>query len=298
MKQDRFENFFDGAARQHLNACIALALREDGVDLTSNAVFRSEDTLAAEIRAKSRAVAAGLPLIPIILQEALPEKESPACRCRLYKQDGDTVQPGDTVVRMYGGARRILKAERVVLNFLCHLSGIASMTAMYVDALRGSGMMLLDTRKTQPGLRYPEKYAVLVGGGCNHRRNLSEMHMLKDNHIDAAGSIQAAVSLLRRQYTPCPPIEVECRTLEEVEEAVVCRVDRIMLDNMDAEQIGRALARIPESFETEISGGINLESIRTLTDSGAKLPTFISAGRLTHSAPAADFSMRITKEHV
>ena len=296
MKQDTFEIFFDGEARRHLYDCITLALREDAADLTSSAVFSPTDTLVAEIRAKSESILAGLPLLPIVLQEALPEKESLACTFEYFKQDGDAVRAGDVVACIQGGARRILKAERVILNFICLLSGVAALTARYVSALDGSGITLLDTRKTHPGMRYPEKYAVLMGGGRNHRRNLAEMLMLKDNHIDAAGSITRAVALLREAYSPCPPIEVECRTMDEVHEAVACAVDRIMLDNMDMDEIRAALAVVPAAIETEISGGVTLEGIEALARAGGKTPTFISVGRLTHSAPSADFSMRITKE--
>ncbi len=296
MKQDTFGIFFDGEARRHLYDCITLALREDGDDLTSAAVFGPADTLVAEIRAKSEAIVAGLPLIPIIMQEALPEKESLACSVTSCNSDGDAVRPGEVIATIQGGARRILKAERVILNFICHLSGIATLTAEYVKALEGTGITLLDTRKTQPGLRYPAKYAVLMGGGRNHRKNLADMLMLKDNHIDAAGSITRAVELLREAYSPCPPIEVECRNLDEVREALACAVERIMLDNMGPDEIQASLALVPGSIETEISGGVTLDNIRLLSLSGGRTPTFVSAGRLTHSAPAADFSMRITKE--
>ena len=295
MKHTSFDFFFDGEVRRHLYAALSLALAEDGPDLTSLAVFTPKDTLSAYIIAKSDAVVAGLPLAPLVMQEAVPESESLPCTCELLVNDGDRVSPGTVIARMTGGARRILKAERVMLNFICHLSGIATLTAKYVEALKGTNVTLLDTRKTLPGLRYPEKYAVLAGGGVNHRRNLAEMLMLKDNHIDQAGSITEAVKRLRDAYNPCPPIEAECRTLAEVREAVACRVDRLMLDNMGPEEIAQALPLIPAGIETEISGGVSLESIRQLALAGPCRPTFISVGRLTHSAPAADFSMRIAQ---
>lgn len=148
-----------------------------------------------------------------------------------------------------------------------------------------------------PGLRYPDKYAVLCGGGHNHRRNLAEMLMLKDNHIDAAGSMTKAVELLRGRYNPCPPIEVECRNLDEISEAVACRVDRIMLDNMTPDMLPEALEMIPSFIETEISGGVSLDTIRAYaTVSTVRKPDFISVGRITHSAVTADLSMRIAEE--
>jgi len=166
---------------------------------------------------------------------------------------------------------------------------VATATASYAQKLSGTRTRLLDTRKTLPGLRYPEKYAVRVGGGCNHRMNLSEMLMLKDNHIDRAGSITQAVGLLRVAYDRCPPIEVECRTLAEVREAAGLGVERIMLDNMDLKTMAEALRMVPPTTETEVSGGVNMESIESIARLG---PDFISVGALTHSAPALDLSMR------
>ena len=189
------------------------------------------------------------------------------------------------------------RAERVILNVVSHLCGIATLTRRYVQALEGTGVRLLDTRKTMPGLRYPDKYAVLCGGGHNHRRNLAEMLMLKDNHIDAAGSITGAVQALRARYNPCPPIEVECRNCDEVREAVACKVERIMLDNMSPDRLPEALELVPSSIETEVSGGVSLDTIRDYAmASPRRKPDFISVGRITHSAVTADLSMRIAKE--
>lgn len=289
-----FAAFFSGGARTYLYAAIDLALAEDGPDLTSDAVFGTADQLTAVVVAKQHTLVAGLPIVPLVLDRC---PGAAPYSIEMPVRDGDSLSPGDTALRLKGAARHILKAERVVLNFITHLSGIANLTREYVLALEGTGTRLLDTRKTLPGLRHPEKYAVLVGGGLNHRRDLTEMLMLKDNHIDAAGSITRAVQRLRTTYTPCPPIEVECRTLDEVREAVDCRVDRIMLDNMTAGLMRAALALIPRSIETETSGGVTLESIRALALVAERGPDFISVGRLTHSAPVADFSMRISKEH-
>lgn len=295
---DSFESFFDGPARRHLFDAIALALREDGPDLTSNAVFSPEETLDAEIVAKAGLVVAGLPLLPIILQEALPGKESAACTWECHVSDGDRVTAGTLLATVHGGARRIMKAERIILNFLCHLSGIATLTSQYVDMLAGTGITLLDTRKTLPGLRYPEKYAVLMGGAKNHRKNLAEVLMLKDNHNDMAGSITRAVDKLRAAYSPCPPIEVECRNEAEVREAVACNVDWIMFDNMTPAEIANALSLVPRHIATEVSGGVSRENIGELAAAGKAGLTYISVGRLTHSAPYADCSMRIAKRNV
>lgn len=293
MNSVTFDDFFQGQSLHYLLEAIDLALREDGRDLTSRAVFSPDETSEAVLVAKQDAVLAGLPLLPIVL-EATTKYEPGVWDYQPLKKDGEHVSYGERLAVIKGGTRLILKAERVMLNFVTHLSGIATLTATYAEKLAGSKTRLLDTRKTQPCQRYPEKYAVLMGGGFNHRANLEAMLMLKDNHIDAAGGISNAVELLRRAYDPCPPIEVECRTLEEVREAVNVKADRIMLDNMNLEMISRALALIPDGTETEVSGGVSLESIGDYGALKPKGPDFVSVGRLTHSAPVADFSLLFT----
>jgi len=282
-----FNTFFQAEARLFLLAGIRIALSEDGKDLTSQGIFSDSDLATAHIVAKDHAVIAGLPLIPLILEFAGCEFQH-----MLNVDEGDRVSPGALIAAIQGPATHILRTERVILNYLCHLSGIATLTAKYVEALKGTRTTLLDTRKTLPGLRYPEKYAVLVGGAKNHRLNLSEMLMVKDNHIDRAGGITPAVEKLRAAYgADCPPIEVECRTLAEVDQAVACRVSRIMFDNMDLETMRQALARVPQGIETEASGGVDLTTIAAI---GAIGPDFVSVGRITHSAPVADLSMTIS----
>jgi nicotinate-nucleotide pyrophosphorylase [carboxylating] (EC 2.4.2.19) len=279
-----FDEFFQAEARMFLLATIRIALAEDGSDLTSMGLFAEDDMAQAMIVAKESTVVAGLPIIPMIL-----EFGGDQCQCHLNVDDGERVSEGAMVAAIRGPAIQLLKSERVIMNFLCHLSGIANLTARYVEALKGTKTTLLDTRKTLPGLRFPEKYAVLAGGGKNHRLTLSDMLMLKDNHIDRAGSITQAVTALLNAHSPCPPIEVECRTLAEVEEASRCEIKRIMLDNMDNETIRTALGIIPQGIETELSGNVSLENIRELAELG---PDYISVGKLTHSAPSSDFSMQ------
>ncbi len=286
MSDERFEAFFTAEAKLFLLATIRIALSEDGPDLTSSAVFGPDETAQAVITAKQETIVCGLPLIPQILEFGGDN----SCEAHLNVDDGERVVLETMVAALQGPAAQLLKAERVILNYLTHLSGIAELTSKYVAALKGTKTTLLDTRKTMPGLRYPEKYAVLVGGGKNHRKNLVEMLMLKDNHIDRAGSIALAVKRCRDAHDPCPPIEVECRNLDEVREAVDENVSRIMLDNMDAAAITKALAAIPSEIESEISGGVTLENIHSLAKLG---PNYISVGRLTHSAPSSDFSMQI-----
>ena len=288
-----FDKFFSGRAGDHLARAIRDSLDEDGPDLTSNAVFAPGDTLNAVIVAKQDTLIAGLPIAPLVLEECA-RFEPGSWVMENHVGEGAFLTNGTRVASIAGGARIILRAERVILNFICHLSGIANLVRAHADALQGTKTRLLDTRKTLPGLRYPEKYAVLAGGGVNHRKNLAELLMLKDNHIDAAGGITPAVAALRAAYNPAPPIEVECRTREEVAEAVVCDVTRIMLDNMDSRAMRQALDIIPPGIEVEISGGVTLETIADLARVNPnRPPDFISVGRLTHSAPAADFSMRI-----
>lgn len=275
---------------------LELALAEDGPDLTSEGIFTPADRAQAVIVAKSGTVVSGLPVIPIVMDLCAARPAELGYTWQALAREGEEVPAGFTVARLNGPVRQVLRAERIILNFIGHLSGIAALTRRHVDILEGTGVRLLDTRKTLPGMRYPDKYAVLCGGGRNHRRNLSEMLMIKDNHIDAAGSIAAAVATVRERCRPCPPIEVECRTTAEVSEAVACNVERIMLDNMSVEAIRAALALVPRSIETEVSGGVTLENLRALATPGVRQPDFISVGRITHSAPSADFSMRIAKD--
>ncbi len=283
-----FDSFFQGPARDFLLQGIDLALAEDGMDLTSQGVFAPDDALQASLVAKEETLVVGLPLIELIFSRlGEPGKQ---VRVVAEASEGSLVQSGDRVCVLSGSARAILKAERVLLNYICHLSGVANLTGRFVRELEGSRTRLLDTRKTHPGLRYPEKYAVRMGGGQNHRLNLSEMLMLKDNHIDRAGSISKGVEHLRAAYDPCPPIVVECRSETEVQEAVQAGVERVLLDNMTPRTIQRALRHLPQTVESEISGGVSLDNLAELGALGAD---FISVGRLTNSAPNADFSLQI-----
>ncbi|MBE1237012.1 carboxylating nicotinate-nucleotide diphosphorylase [Phaeovibrio sulfidiphilus] len=291
-----FDTFFQGHARDCLIRAIRLALDEDGTDRTTNAVFRPDDTMNATILAKEDTLVAGLPLVPLILEETA-RLEPGEWGARALVDEGNRVAKGTVIMTLTGSARILLRAERIILNFLSRLSGVANLTRRYVDRLEGTGIRLLDTRKTMPGLRYTDKYAVRMGGGTNHRMSLSDYLMLKDNHIDAAGGLRQAVEKVRAPYDPPLPVEVECRTLEDVAEAVACRVDRIMLDNMTRELAVRALNMIPQEIEIEISGGVSLEDISALDYTGAvRTPDFVSVGKLTHSAVAADFSMLFAAE--
>ena len=284
-KSGLYESFFTGRAWEFLLRGIDLTLEEDGADLTSRAAFSASDRMSAVMVAGEPTLVAGLPLMETIMQR-LPE--AGRVEVDILVPEGSRVREGERVCYLRGCASSILKAERVLLNYIAHLSGIAERTSQFARRVQGTGTILLDTRKTLPGLRYPEKYAVRVGGGHNHRLDLEEMLMLKDNHIDRAGGITRAVSLLRSAYSPCPPIIVECRDLAEVEEAVESEADRVLLDNMDPESISLALQKVPAAVETEISGGVDLERVGELAALGAD---YISAGTLTHSARCMDFSL-------
>ncbi|MCR5170423.1 MAG: carboxylating nicotinate-nucleotide diphosphorylase [Desulfovibrio sp.] len=286
-----WSQYFSEAALELTRRSIRLALDEDGRDLTSIGVFTPDVPMRAHIVAKEATHVVGLPLIPMVFEEL-------GCTPVLAFQaeEASEVPAMTEIVRIQAPATALLRAERVILNFVAHLSGIANLTARYVKALEGTGVTLLDTRKTTPGMRWIEKYAVQAAGAGNHRRNLEELLMLKDNHIDQAGSITRAVEKLRAAWKPCPPIEVECRTLGHVREAVACRADRIMMDNMRGALLADALALVPQGIETEVSGGVTLENLRQLALSSARRPDFISVGRLTHSAVSADFSMTLQPE--
>ncbi len=271
---------------------IRIALEEDGPDLTSLGIFSPEEMSSAYIVAKQDSIVVGLPFFSLILSmTGFPEDAWKA-----EVEEGAVVSSGTVIARMHGRTIQLLKAERILLNILTHLSGVGNVTREYASRLEGTGVRLLDTRKTLPGFRHLEKYAVRVAGGVNHRMDLAEMLMIKDNHIDAAGGITQAVEALRRCYHPCPPIEIECRNRTEVQEAVLCRPERILLDNMDRSLLAEVLPLIPREIEAEISGGVTLGTIRDLALSSAERPAdYISVGRITHSAPSADFSMRIER---
>ncbi len=297
MEYQLFQESFTAEGMTHLKSAISLALQEDGPDLTAQGIFSSHENIRATIWAKQDSLVTALPFIPIILQ-VHEELGGNKCSWQALVQEGSFVHCKTALASLAGPAADILKLERIILNFMTHLSGISNVTRSYVQALEGTNVRLLDTRKTIPGLRWPAKYAVRVGGGHNHRRNLTEMLMLKDNHIDACGSIIKAVQSLRAVYNPCPPIEVECRNLTDVLMAVEAKAERIMLDNMDIPTLKLCLPHIPSTQEAEISGNVCLENIRSLALAGgvSRRADFISVGRLTHSAKAADFSMLINTE--
>jgi len=204
--------------------------------------------------------------------------------------DGVRLRPGQTIAVLRGPARPLLSCERVVLNLLQRLSGIATLTRQYVDAVKDLPVTILDTRKTAPGMRALDKYAVTCGGGHNHRADLSDAILIKNNHIRLAGGIAAALGAARAHRRPGQAIEIEVRTEAEVDEALAGGAERLLLDNMSPEQVKSAMARLQGRLPVEVSGGVRLATVRAYAEAGAN---FISVGALTHSAPAVDLSMRI-----
>jgi nicotinate-nucleotide pyrophosphorylase (carboxylating) len=265
---------------------IELAIAEDigPGDATSKAVLPVDLRLQGRIIAKSPGIIAGLP----IAEEVFARVE-PGLRFISHARDGDRVKRLQIVAEVIGPGRGMLAAERTALNFLQKLSGIASFTRVFVDAVSGTGTTILDTRKTRPGYRVLEKYAVRMGGAQNHRMSLYDMLLVKDNHIEAAGSITAAVTRARTAYSELP-IEVEVKNLRELEEALMLSVDRIMLDNMSLDEMQEAVKIAAGRVPLEASGNVELRQVAAVAAIGVD---YVSIGALTHSAPALDLSMLV-----
>ena len=262
------------------------ALREDisSEDVTTNAVMREAVDGEVDLICKQDGVIAGLDVFKRVF-ELLDDK----VRVEFYCKDGDEVKNKQLMGKVYGDIRVLLSGERVALNYLQRMSGIATYTHSVADLLKGSKTKLLDTRKTTPNMRIFEKYAVRVGGGYNHRYNLSDGVLLKDNHIGAAGSVTKAIQMAK-DYAPfVRKIEVEVENLDMVKEAVEAGADIIMLDNMSYDEMKEALLIIDGRAETECSGNVTKENIEKLTGLGVD---YISSGALTHSAPILDISLK------
>jgi nicotinate-nucleotide pyrophosphorylase (carboxylating) len=212
----------------------------------------------------------------------------PECKVELLVEDGARASKGQVLARITGPARGMLSAERTALNILQHLSGIATLTATYVEKIAGTGAVLLDTRKTTPGLRILEKHAAQVGGAKNHRLSLADGLMIKDNHIAVCGSIKAAVAQAKKLIPVLTKIEVEADRLDQVAEALEAGADMILLDNMSNEMLREAVAMVKGRVPLEASGGVNLDTIRGIAETGVD---FISVGRITQSAPAVDIGL-------
>ena len=264
------------------------ALREDiGVcDLTSELVIPADAKADFMLNTRHDIVVAGLDIAAQVFRRRVPD-----CRIETFVKDGDRAARGARLARITGAARGLLAAERTALNILQHLTGIATETAKYVEKIRGTKAVLIDTRKTLPGLRAVEKHAVQLGGGRNHRLGLSDGILIKDNHISVCGSIRAAVARAKAGVPVLTRIEVECDRLEQVREAVEAGADMILLDNMDAGTMRDAVKIVGGKIPLEASGGITFDTIREKAESGVD---YISVGRITQSAPAADIGLDVT----
>ena len=265
---------------------IRMALQEDitSEDVSTNAVMRSAVKGTVDLIAKEDGIIAGLDVYARVFQ-ILDEKTEISFNFK----DGEAVKKGDLLGTVTGDIRVLLSGERVALNYLQRMSGIATYTKQVSKLLEGSKVTLLDTRKTTPNCRVFEKYAVRIGGGCNHRYNLSDGVLLKDNHIGAAGSVAKAVAMAK-EYAPfVRKIEIEVETMEQVKEAVEAGADIIMLDNMTPEMMKEAVELIAGRAQTECSGNITKENIAKILETGVD---FVSSGALTHSAPILDISMK------
>ena len=265
---------------------IRMALEEDitSEDVSTNAVMPTKVQGTVDLIAKEDGVIAGMDVYARVFKLLDEDTE-----IEMFCHDGDEVREGDLMAKVTGDIRVLLSGERVALNYLQRMSGIATYTRSVAKLLEGSGVTLLDTRKTTPNCRVFEKYAVRVGGGCNHRYNLSDGVLLKDNHIGAAGSITKAIQMAKAYAPFVRKIEIETETLEQVAEAVEAGADIIMLDNMTPEVMKQAVALIGGRAQTECSGNITKENIARICEIGVD---FVSSGALTHSAPILDISMK------
>lgn len=265
------------------------ALVEDRAfeDITTIATIVSDRHARARLVARSEGVLAGVPLATAAFC-VMDEKIS----IRIDREDAVRVKPNDTVLYLTGHARSLLSAERVALNFLQHLSGVASLTAKFVEAVRGTNARILDTRKTLPGWRVLEKYAVRCGGGANYRMDLGDAALIKDNHLAALdGDVAVAVRRCREHAPPGTPVQVECDRIAQVRAAVAAAADSVLLDNMSIEQITQCVEEVRKAqarVATEVSGGVTLSNVRQIALTGVDR---ISIGALTHSAPALDLAL-------
>lgn len=271
----------------YIDKIITTALEEDihYVDVTTDYLLDDEHTSEAYYLAKDTGVLCGIDITKRVFELA-----GGNVTMEILKKDGETVQKGDILARMKGSTKTLLKGERTALNLLQHMSGIATATAECVALVAGTRAQITDTRKTLPGLRQLQKYAVTVGGGKNHRYNLSDGAMLKDNHIDAYGSITGAVTALREKIGHMVKIELEVRNLDELREALAAGADIIMLDNMSCDEMKKAVAINDGKVLLEASGNVTKDNIRSVAETGVDI---ISLGALTHSVKCFDISMRI-----
>jgi nicotinate-nucleotide pyrophosphorylase (carboxylating) len=268
---------------------IRAAIAEDlqgGVDVTSVSTISADSVSTADFTARKSGVLAGIEMVKAVLDEVGLTEIS------IKKHDGDRIEEGDVLLTVSGDTRAILLAERTALNFVGHLSGIATETSKWVGAVAGTRCLVRDTRKTTPGYRQLEKYAVRMGGGTNHRMSLSDAALIKDNHIAAAGGVSEAFSAVRSAY-PNAPIEIEVDTLDQLREVLPLKPDLILLDNMSPARCAEAVSIVNGATKLEASGGISIENAKAYADSGVD---YIAIGALTHSAPVLDIGLDLRAE--
>ncbi len=273
----------------YVDNIIKTALLEDinYLDCATDYLIDDEQENTARFLAKSDGVLCGIYIALRVFEILQPQ----GFTAEVYKNDGDVLQKGDIIAEIHGKTKAILKGERTALNLIQHMSGVATATAKAVELVKGTNASIADTRKTLPGLRPLQKYAVTVGGGKNHRYNLSDAAMLKDNHVDAGGGIAAAVAKLKARLGHMTKIELEVRNLDELGQALEAGVDLIMLDNMSTEMMRDAVAITNGRALLEASGGITDDRIREIAETGVDI---ISMGALTHSVTAFDISLKIS----
>lgn len=275
--------------QMYVDNLIKTALLEDinYIDVTTDYLIDEDQQGAAQFLAKADGVLCGLDVALRVFELLQPD-----FKAEVFKKDGDQLKKGDIIAKVYGKTRTILKGERTALNLIQHMSGIATATNEAVKIVEGTKASIVDTRKTLPGMRPLQKYAVTVGGGKNHRYNLSDAAMLKDNHVDAGGGITNAVKKLKSKLGHMTKVELEVRTLDELREALSVDVDVIMLDNMSNEMMAEAVKITDGKAILEASGGITAETLRGVAETGVDI---ISIGALTHSVKAFDISLKILK---
>lgn len=277
----------DTLDRQWVEDLVRATIEEDlagGVDVTTTATVEAEQVSVAELVARAAGVVAGLEIAELVIRLVAGKEE---VEIEHSVVDGASVKAGDVLMTVRGKTRQLLTAERTVLNLLCHLSGVATLTRRWVEEIDGTGAVIRDTRKTMPLMRTLEKYAVRCGGGKNHRMGLSDAALIKDNHVIAAGGVAEAFRLVRKAY-PDIPVEVEVDSVDDALIAVEAGAELILLDNMEVDQLRAAVEQVAGRARLEASGGLTLEAARAVAETGVD---FLAVGALTHSAPVLDIAM-------
>lgn len=273
--------------KEQLQCIIKLAFDEDSRDMTSRKILHPRTKITGRVIAKERGVVCGAEFAALTFK-----RTDPSCKIKILRGDGHKISKGQAILIVSGRAASILTAERKAVNFIQHLSGVATLTSKFVRAAKGTGAVIYDTRKTIPGIRYLQKYAVVCGGGNNHRMNLSQMAMVKDNHLKALGKNTSPVLDIRKKLPKSIPLEIEAKTMKEIRLALKAGANIVMLDNMTVPMLKKAVKFIRRTSHVliEVSGKVTLKNIRKIAHLGVDR---ISVGAMTHSAPALDASLEV-----